>query len=68
LPLLLFIPLALFVGTEASGTRAFVGVIAISLLPELVSGALARARRPVLLRSDMVTRPIPSFALAGRAS
>ena len=40
LPLLLFIPLALFVGTEASGTRAFVGVIVISLLPELVSGAL----------------------------
>jgi len=43
-------------------------VIAISLLPELVSGALARARRPVLLRSDMVTRPMPASALAGRAS
>ena len=68
LPLLLFIPLALFVGTEASGTRAFVGVIAISLLPELVSGALARARRPVLLRSDLVTRPMPAFHLAGEAS
>jgi hypothetical protein len=68
LPLLLFIPLALFVGTEASGTRAFVGVIAISLLPELVSGALARARRPVLLRSDLVTRLMPAFHLAGKAS
>jgi hypothetical protein len=68
LPLLLFIPLALFVGTEASGTRAFVGVIAISLLPELVSGGLARARRPVLLRSDLVARPAPAFHLAGEAS
>jgi hypothetical protein len=68
LPLLLFIPLALFVGTEASGTRAFVGAIAISLLPELVSGALARARRPVLLRSDLMTRPVPAFHLAGEAS
>ena len=55
LPLLLFIPLALFVGTEASGTRAFIGVIAISLLPELVSGALARARQPLPLRSAPVS-------------
>ena len=45
LPLLLFIPIALFVGTEASGSRAFIGVIVISLLPELVAGALARAVR-----------------------
>jgi O-Antigen ligase len=66
LRLLLFIPLALFIGTEASGTRALVGVIAISLLPELVSAALAR--RPLLLRSDIVTRPMPAFGLAGRAS
>ncbi len=65
LPLLLFIPLALFVGTEASGTRAFVGVIVISLLPELVSGALAGDRRPVLLRSAAAARPMPAFHLAG---
>jgi hypothetical protein len=68
LPLLLFIPLALFVATEASGTRAFVGVIAISLLPELVSGALARVRTPFAFRSDLMVRPAPAFHLAGETS
>jgi hypothetical protein len=68
LPLLLFIPIALFVGTEASGTRAFVGAIVISLLPELVGGALARARRPVLLRSGSTARPAPALHLAGETS
>jgi hypothetical protein len=68
LPLLLFIPLALFVGTEASGTRAFIGVIIISLLPELVNAALARARKPGLLRSDLAPRPMPALHLAGEAS
>jgi hypothetical protein len=68
LPLLLFIPLGLFVGTEASGTRAFVGVIVISLLPEIVGGALARARAPVLLPPGLTARPTPAFRLAGEAS
>jgi O-Antigen ligase len=68
LPLLLFIPLALFVGTEASGTRAFIGVIVISLLPELVTGALAQARTPMPLRSGLLARPKPAFQLAGGAS
>ena len=68
LPLLLFIPIALFVGTEASGTRAFVGAIIISLLPELASGALARARTPFVLRSGVAARPAPAFRLAGEAS
>ncbi len=68
LPLLLFIPLALFVGTEASGTRAFIGVIIISLLPELVSGALVQARTPVPFRSGLPARPKPAFQLAGGAS
>jgi O-Antigen ligase len=67
LPLLLFIPLALFVGTEASGTRAFVGAIVISLLPELVRGAFARAPRPVALRSGLAARPSPAFPVAGEA-
>ena len=66
LPLLVFIPLALFVGTEASGTRAFVGVIAISLLPELVSGALSRAPQPLLLRSAPV-QAVRVLRLAGAA-
>ena len=65
LPLLVFIPVALFVGTEASGTRAFIGAIVISLLPELVGGALARARRPLALRSGLAVRPAPAFHLAG---
>jgi hypothetical protein len=64
LPLLLFIPLALFVGTEASGTRAFVGAIVISLLPELVGGALARAPRSVPLRSGLAASPTPQYRLA----
>jgi hypothetical protein len=67
LPLLLFIPIALFVGTEASGTRAFIGVIVISLLPELAGGALARARTPVHPRSVLAARPAPTFELAGEA-
>ena len=65
LPLLLFIPLALFVGTEASGTRAFIGVIVISLLPELVGGALARAPHPVPLRSGFANSPFAGIASCG---
>jgi len=68
LPLLVFIPIALFVGTEASGTRAFIGAILISLLPELVSGALARARTPFVLRSGLAARARPAFHLAGEIS
>jgi hypothetical protein len=66
LPLLLFIPLALFVGTEASGTRALIGVIIISLLPELVSGALARA--PLPLKLSLTAHPKPAFEIAGGVS
>jgi hypothetical protein len=67
-PLLLFTPIALFVGTEASGTRAFIGVIVISLMPELVGRALARAREPMLLPAGLAARPKPAFQLAGGAS
>ena len=65
LPLLVFIPVALFVGTEASGTRAFIGAIIISLLPELVGGALAQARTSVDLPSGLAVRPASAFHLAG---
>jgi O-Antigen ligase len=69
LPLLLFIPMALFVGTEASGSRAFIGVIIISLLPELVAGALERAvPRTVLLRSSVAQQRLPAIPLAEGAS
>jgi hypothetical protein len=67
LPFLLFIPLALFVGTEASGTRAFIGLIVISLLPELVGGALARAHGPMLLPSRLAARLAPAGRLAREA-
>jgi hypothetical protein len=68
LPLLVFIPVALFVGTEASGTRAFIGAITISLLPELVSGALERVRGAVASRSALAPRPTPGLQLAGEMS
>jgi hypothetical protein len=49
LPLVLLIPCAFYVGTEASGTRAFVTLIVVSLLPELTRHGLClslqRARR-----------------------
>jgi hypothetical protein len=65
LPLLLFIPVALFVGTEASGTRALIGAIIVSLLPELVSGALARTRTPLPLKLSLAAHPEPAFEIAG---
>lgn len=40
LPLVLLIPCAFYIGTEASGTRAFVTLILISLLPELTRHGL----------------------------
>ncbi|OWK21896.1 hypothetical protein AJ88_12790 [Mesorhizobium amorphae CCBAU 01583] len=49
LPLVILVPCAFYVGTEASGTRAFVTLILVSLLPELTRHglclALHRARR-----------------------
>ncbi|MER8439468.1 hypothetical protein NKH36_06830 [Mesorhizobium sp. M1312] len=49
LPLVLLVPCAFYVGTEASGTRAFVTLILVSLLPELTRHGLClslhRARR-----------------------
>ncbi|MET3522189.1 O-antigen ligase family protein [Mesorhizobium abyssinicae] len=49
LPLVVLVPCGFYVGTEASGTRAFVTLILVSLLPELtwygLSFALHRARR-----------------------
>ncbi|MGH7483326.1 MAG: hypothetical protein ACRELV_14325, partial [Longimicrobiales bacterium] len=67
LPLLLFIPFALFVGTEAPGSRVFVGVIVVSLLPELVSGSLARAPRPVTPAAGFAGSRAPAFDVAWRA-
>ena len=67
LPLLLFIPFALFLGTEAPGTRAFVGIIIISLLPELASGALARTGRRVAVRSGAVRPLVPPLSAPGVA-
>jgi hypothetical protein len=49
LPLIVFVPCALYVGTEASGTRAFIGLILISLFPELASHGLHMAASAVRL-------------------
>jgi O-Antigen ligase len=68
LPLLVFTPLALFVATEAPGTRAFVGLIVISLLPEIVRGAVARAPQRVPLRSGFANRPAPAVPVGEGAS
>jgi hypothetical protein len=40
LPLVLLVPCAFYVGTEASGTRAFVTLTLVSLLPELTRHGL----------------------------
>ena len=45
LPIVLFVPAALFVGTEAAGTRSFVTLILISLLPELAKHGIRMTAR-----------------------
>jgi hypothetical protein len=66
LRLVLLVPCALYVGTEASGTRAFVTLILVSLLPELTRHgfwlSLHRARRshPASIRHPrFLGRPLP---------
>lgn len=44
LPLLFFVPISMSLGSEAPGTRSFVALIIISLLPEIVGGILAGRR------------------------
>ncbi|RWK08173.1 O-antigen ligase family protein [Mesorhizobium sp.] len=45
LPLVVLVPCAFYVGTEASGTRAFVTLILVSLLPELTRDGLCLVLR-----------------------
>ncbi|MER9020470.1 O-antigen ligase family protein [Mesorhizobium sp. M0898] len=66
LPLVFLVPCAFYVGTEASGTRAFVTLILVSLLPELTRHGLClslnRARRshPTSMRHPrFLGRPLP---------
>lgn len=66
LPLVLLVPCAFYVGTEASGTRAFVTLIVVSLLPELTRHGLClslhRALRshPTSMRHPrFLGRPLP---------
>lgn len=66
LPLVLLVPCAFYVGTEASGTPAFVTLIVISLLPELTRHglylSLQRARRSHLKSTRhprFLGRPLP---------
>lgn len=66
LPLVVLVPCAVYVGTEASGTRSFVTLILVSLLPELTRHGLClslhRARRspPTSMRHPrFLGRPLP---------
>ncbi|RWA70968.1 hypothetical protein EN836_20710 [Mesorhizobium sp. M1C.F.Ca.ET.193.01.1.1] len=66
LPLVVLVPCAFYVGTEASGTRAFVTLILVSLLPELTRHGLClvlrRARRShptSTSRSQFLGRALP---------
>jgi O-antigen ligase len=59
-PLLFFVPFALFLGTEAPGTRSFVALILISLLPELVRGLLMK-------RSGAIATPSPITDLSANS-
>ena len=60
LPLVLLVPCAFYVGTEASGTRAFVTLTLVSLLPELTRHGLylslhtARRSQPTRMKSPQV--------------
>ncbi|RWE00095.1 O-antigen ligase family protein [Mesorhizobium sp.] len=69
LPLVLLVPCAVYVGTEASGTRAFVTLILVSLLPELTRHGLclslhkALGRHPTSMRHPRFEgRPLPGSA------
>jgi hypothetical protein len=53
LPLLFFVPFALYLASEAPGTRSFVALIVISLLPELVSRCLMNRSQAALGRSHL---------------
>lgn len=64
LPLLLFIPFALFVGTEAPGSRSFVALILISLLPELTRSVLKNRAR--YLQTPLVEGKAPVTYALGR--
>ncbi|WP_147377684.1 O-antigen ligase family protein [Mesorhizobium waimense] len=69
LPLVVLVPWAFYVGTEASGTRAFVTLILVSLLPELTRHGLclvlhrARTRHPTSTsHSRFLGRALPGSA------
>lgn len=70
LPYIIFVPFALFLGTEAPGTRAFVGIIVVSLFPELVRGALVRSPSPapVVEEPETVFAAPPELSAPVRAS
>jgi hypothetical protein len=53
LPLLFFVPFALYLASEAPGTRSFVALIVISLLPELVSRSLMNRCQTALVPSRL---------------
>ncbi len=59
LPLVVFVPCVLYAGTEASGTRVFVVLALISLLPELTRHGLYVAASTRLSRRSDLVAPLP---------
>jgi hypothetical protein len=72
LPLLAFVPLALYLASEAPGTRSFVALVVISLLPELVSRSLMSrfqaARVSYRAGKSLATSRMSAVAIAGSHS
>jgi hypothetical protein len=62
-PFCLFLPIALFVGTEAAGTRAFVALVLVSMMPDLLRFLLASRFR----RSTRVAA-VPAFAALSQSN
>jgi hypothetical protein len=56
LPLLVFVPLALYLASEAPGSRSFVALIVISLLPELVSRSLMNRTQAAVVSSRLTDK------------
>jgi hypothetical protein len=65
LPLLIFVPLALYLASEAPGSRSFVALIVISLLPELVSRSLVNRSQTAMIPSRLADKLLARRGISG---
>jgi hypothetical protein len=65
LPLLIFVPLALYLASEAPGSRSFVALIVISLLPELVSRSLMNRTQTAVVSSRLTSKLLTRRGISG---